>query len=289
MAGFYPDVPAPRIPFDRNGTIGFDLNDSNGIAQLSIGQMKALNNETNSYALQYSKRGGYIGFIFPEPYDIVGHFITGHVSSGWSWRSLQTSVDTTNGMDGSWVTQAASYALSNPAPVPSYRTNISAVSWNGIKAVRHGMSHDGWDWGAWKNFHLYGAPSSFTGADTLRIWHPTLDEPLDDPTAADGAYLDWGDIARGTSADRTFRIKNNSTTLTANAITISSEVFTNTTPAIESQMLYSDGGAFATTISIGNVAPNSLSSVITARRATDLSATLGLWTGRTTVEAGSWS
>ena len=112
---------------------------------------------------------------------------------------------------------------------------------------------------------------------------------LDDNTFEDGTHIDWGDTVRGTSADRTFRVKNNSATLTANSIQLSTTVLTNTTPSLVNQFEYSDGGAFAQTLDIGNLAPGAISPLITVRRNTDISATLSVWTARIDIEPTSWS
>lgn len=277
--------------FEKDGTVGFQLDDSGIITHLSQGELNGLNNEANSDKVAVGRyESQWMGLIFPQPVDIIGHYITGRYSSGWAWRHLQTSVDTTNGMDGNWVTRNSNYALSNAAPVPNHRTNIVSVAWNGIKSVRHGMSSDGYDSGAWKTFHLYGTISNYAGIDTLRFWHPTLDEPLDDNTVADAIHLDWGDVTRGTTADRTFRVKNNSATLTANTITVSTSTLYNTTPTLESQITYDyNGSGFNPTATIPSLAPGAISTVVTVRKATDIGATLGQWSMQTRAEATSWS
>ena len=84
-------------------------------------------------------------------------------------------------------------------------------------------------------------------------------------------------------------MKNNSATLTANSIQLSTTVLTNTTPSLVNQFEYSDGGAFAQTLDIGNLAPGAISPLITVRRNTDISATLSVWTARIDIEPTSWS
>ena len=295
MAGFYPDVPGPRIPYDRDGTqvIWFRLPNT---YQGNQAELQKLNNENpdhtwNGNSTPFGSRPGgvYMGLIFPQPMDLTHIYLA--LGNADSIGATEFSTDSTNLVDGNW-TATTTVGEDAFSPVrPDYRNNYAAFQAplpNGITGLRFSTSQA--DGNRYINcIHLYGKPSSFAGSDTLRMWHPTLDEPLDDATSADGAYLDWGDVTRGTSADRSFRIKNNSSTLTANTITVSTEVLTNTTPALESQITYSDGGAFSPSLSIGNLAPGSLSSVVTVRKSTDISADLMVWAWRTVAEATSWS
>ena len=293
MAGNYPDVPAPRMAYDRDGTVGFRISTSNVVTFWSQGDLNAANNEsTNNNTSAGPGRNTYQGLIFPQLRDISGIFCAAAIVNNGSYRSVlfEWSPNTTNGFDGTW--NSLTTIGVNTTVISPYRDSITSVSQTGVKGIRTRASSftgatDGWHY--WIAVHFYGSISNYTGLDSLRMWHPTLDEPLDDNTSADGAYLDWGDVARGTSAARTFRIKNNSATLTANSVTLSTQVLSNTTPALEAQITYSDGGAFASSINIGNLAPGAMSSVITVRKNTDLSASPSLWAWRTVAEAGSWS
>lgn len=298
MAGNYTDPPAPRMAYDRDGTVGVHLViNSSTVQETTNSDLVRINDEDSDILNNYSWYGNVGGvtyglaFIFPEFRDVVGYMVQcNHV--GASRAELQTSTNTTNGLDGTWVTQDASWdsAGSSINYVPM-RENITSVAFNGIKSMRFltDMGTGGSRAIHYYVVHLYGTASNYAGQDTLRIWHPTLDEPLDDNTSADGAHLDWGDVVRGTTADRTFRIKNNSATLTANSVIISTQVASNTSPTLESQITYSDGGAFQPSLDIGNLAPGALSSVISVRKATDINAALSLWWLRTVAEATSWS
>ena len=164
------------------------------------------------------------------------------------------------------------------------------INISGVKALKINASRGGGSGAAaLLNFHIYGGIALGQNDDRLRMWHPTLDQPLDTNDSTSGSHLDWGDVVRGTSADKTFRIKNQSSTLTANSIAISTEVLTNTSPDIASQITYSSGGAFSTSINIGNLAARGISPLITVRKITLSNATLSLWWLRTLAEATSWS
>lgn len=281
MAGNYPDVPAPRMAFDRDGSTGARVSSSNAIVALTQTELQQINNETNG-EISNSDVGARYAIIFPQLRDVAGYFIYSGLTT--FFKDISTSVNTTNGLDGTWVIQSANpTAITNSSP--GYRSNIQTVTWAGVKAVRFRTVDTGWNWG----MHLYGTITAGQTPDRLRAWHPTLDEPLDDNTSADGAHFDWGDIQRNTTSDKTFRIKNNSATLTANSIAINQEALTDTTPTVASQFTFSDGGAFASSINIGSLAPGAISPVITKRYTRPSNATLSLWTSRTLVIPGSWT
>lgn len=288
MAGNYPDVPAPRMAYDRDGTVGLNIATGYGsvVSQLSAGTLLALNDETSTNAVT----GNGICIIFPELRDIRGMLIRYLETSTGSQPSIsasQWSANTTNGIDGSWTSMGTIGAYGAGDPV-QYRQQIQALNLNGVKGIRWAQGGGGATI-TYRTVHIYGVIAAAQNPDRLRMWHPTLDEPLDDATAADGAHLDWAEAVRGTTQDRTFRIKNNSATLTANSIDLTVNVPTDTSPTVASQHTLSDGGAFAGTINIGNLAPGTISSVITLRRTTASNAALSLWTGRINVNPGSWT
>ena len=295
MAGNYPDVPAPRMAYDRDGTVGLSLDTgSASSATLSAAQVQNLNDESSASALRIhsgSSGSQWLGLIFPQLRDVLGYQVTVGLFSGGTVMALQWSPNTTSGLDGTWNTISSPHAYTGYNKI-SMRNNITPLALTGVRGMR-------WQYGSGGNaasddvdiytLHVYGGPSAGENVDRLRLWHPTLDEPLDDMTAADGAYLDWGEATRGTSQDRTFRIKNNSATLTANSIDLTIHVPTDTSPTVASQHTLSDGGAFAGTINIGNLSPGQISGIITLRRNTLSTAVLSLWTGRILVNPGSWT
>lgn len=289
MAGNYPDPPAPRMAYDRDGTIAFRILGGNPIQSYgpNTGSIIALNNETDDLLSLEDGSGSpvYAGLVFPQPRDIRGIYINYYQVSS---ATLYSSTDTTNGVDGTWSTVAGVSLVDNNV-IQSYRSSIGSVTLNGITGLR--IRRDNGYGGAIgpRAIHIYGSYAAGTTPDRLRIWHPTLDEPLDDPDATDGVYFDWGNVPRSSSQDRTFRIKNDSATMTATGISITQQALTDTTPSVPAQFTFSDGGAFSTTISISDLAPGALSPIITKRFAPPSNATLSLWASRTVVTPTSWS
>lgn len=287
MAGNYPDVPAQRMAYDADGTIGFYFEEAVGtITQHTNAQLREMNNEDNgswtfSGAFNYVR----IGFIFPELRDIAAYYwYTSAGDWGQIWE-LDTSTNTTNGLDGTWTTQVNPWIKSLTA-TPGYRNLINNLSVTATKAIRFRAFRIGS--GAFNDvsasqLHIYGKPNSASAIDRLVFWDPSASAQLLGPA------FDWGNVPRSSSADKTFRVKNVSTVKTAQSIVVSAEAITDTSPSVPGQMLFStDGTTFTATINIGDLAPGAVSSVLTMRRVTPSNAVLSVWTYRTKAIAASW-
>lgn len=286
MAGFFPDVPGHRMPYDRDGSAFFSHPEASSVVtEGSVGDAQAMNDESNS---GYTNWGIFpnhrVGVLFPELRDVVGFYVG---RGAGILDTFQWSANTTSGYDGDWTTSHATFASDGPEnfPVsPTYRTNIVAASITGAKAVKFRLHGAEVGVGGWLYaFHLFGSIAAGQNPDRLRFWHPTLDQEVT------GAYFDWGDVPRSSTATRTFRIKNNSATLTGNSIVVGREALTDTAPTVVGQHELSNGGAYATTQNIGALAPGVISSVLTVRRTTPADAALSTWALRLKAEAGSWT
>lgn len=289
MAGNYPDAIGARIPYDRDGTVGILYNVSTGtITQQSQAILTGINDESSSGTTWNLSSGAayWSGFIFPQAIDLVGYFIA-HSGNNyqWSFGAVQTSTNTTNLSDGTWTQLSANHTYNSSAS-PTYRTGqISGVA-SGIKAIRFYNSPGGGSVTlGWSVMHLYGKPSATS--DRLELWHPTLDQPL----STTPAFLDYGDVSRGSGVvSRSFRVKNLSTTLTAVSVTVGVEALTDASPTYVSQTQFSyNGGAYGATATLGSIAPNTISQPFTAQLTTSGSSILGVWAQRYYAQAGSWS
>lgn len=116
MAGTYPDVPGPRIAYDRDGSTGVRISSGNAITSLTAGEMNNLNDEDGD-STGMSGANGRIAIFFPVPMTIVGCF---HVGS--STITTEKSSNTTNGVDGTWTSFRAGVASGTINP--NYRTSI---------------------------------------------------------------------------------------------------------------------------------------------------------------------
>lgn len=282
MAGLYPDVPGPRLAYDRDGTVGLNTNSGfTAVAgQLTSTQLRALNDETITTVVA----GGGLCLIFPELRDIVGVYLDhGEQSSGSTpgMSPLYWSPDTTNGIDGTWTSLGAQGDGFFTASPTRMRNNIKPLAQPGVRGLRVAQSGGGATI-TYRIWHVYGSPSDPN--DCLRLWHPSLDQEVG------GSHFDWADFRRLSSDDRQFRVKNNSDTLTASTITVSAEAPTDTTPSVAAQHLFSaDGTNFGASVVIPSLAPGALSDPITLRRVTPSNAFLSLWWARVAAVAGVWT
>lgn len=280
MAGNYPDTPGPRLAYDRDGTQLFRVAANGTGSPTSTTQQQLIDTNKESGNGTGNFGDDYACLIFPEPRDLVGIWAVG-TNGGPSATNMtsQVSTDTTNGVDGTWVnwlsfTVAANYK-------PSFRTHIATGAANGVIAIRVkqvGLSNQG------KIIHLYGTPSA-AASDRLELWHPTLNQSLN----ITPAYLDWGNRPRDTTATRQFRIKNLSSALVANSITVGMESLSDASPTYVSQHQFAyNGGAFASTATISALAPGEISAIIDVRQTLINTASLGLWAQRVYAATGEW-
>lgn len=293
MAGTYPDAPGPQIMYDKDGSAGFAVPSGGGTpAAMSASALTLLNNWLNDVAYQVGTGNGnyYGGVIFPQGMDIVGFFCSvssDNTITGGYTITPQYSTNTTNGNDGVWTNLTITDGNSNlwnAAFLPYARQNVQTLSGlTGVLGVRCGGGHFQ-SQPRFQTLHLYGTPSSTNAPDRLRIWHPTLNQEMS------GAGLDFGDFGRGGTASRTFRIKNNSSSLTANSIVLSTEaLLADASPAVAGQTTLSQGAGFASTQNIGNLGVGAISGVCTLQIASTTGEQLGQWRQRLIATAGSWT
>lgn len=277
MTGLYPDAPGMMIQYDRDGEALYS--DGGGWITMTAAQKASLNKTPAVIAYTTSVWGtANLGIILAEAHDIVG-VSNNTYGSGNGSIIFETSVDTTNVVDGTWVSRGAFSSL-------GYRTP-TAVSYAGIRGFRWGFANGSLDKAKLQGVHLYGQPSDAAltaNPNRLRMWHPTLDQVLNGPA------LDFGDIQRLTSPTKTFRVKNNSATQTANSVVISSESLNDATPTIVGVQTFDvAGGGYAATQNIGNLAAGAISGLITLKTAPGSTAELSIWRQRVKAIAGSWA
>ena len=294
MAGNFPDVPSNRMVLDKDGTQFFFINANLVISQMSSAQVATMTNDSidnvaPAGTISDASRREYMVAIFPEKRDLKGWYAAiatlndAAIKTADPTRSrVEVSTNTTNGIDGTW-TEIGSLVTPQPFEmVPAYRTDIKAVNALGIKAVRFVVFKNwGLNVGA---IHLYGTISAGENPQRLAIWHPTQDQQIP------GAWFDWGNVPRGSSADKQFRVKNMHGSLSAQNITLGLDALTDANPSTPAQhLISSDGSTFAGSATLGSLAPGAISGIYTLRRVTPTNAQLGLWTLRLTAEAQSWA
>lgn len=293
MASSYPDPPANRLAYDRDGSVGFYI-DASGVYQATTAMLVAHNNEapdaggSGSLWMYASETSRTSGLIFPQPRDIaavcviiVTFFASPNIAA------IDTSTNTTYGGDGTWTRLATNFAATVSASAsPDYRNDVVPLAANGIKAIRFVIQKATAQSFNAHTLHIYGAPSPGAAPDRTVIWHPTLDQPL----SATPAWLDFGDTPRGTSEIRQFRVKNTSATKTATNTVVSVETLTDSSPSFPPQFLLSpDGAVYAPTVQIPTLGPGVITAPISMQRSTRADAALGPWAARVVSAPGTMS
>jgi hypothetical protein len=283
MAGSYPDPPGKRIEYDRDGSALIFWNGSSVVVG-ALAERQALNDENAGSNWNANIASGWVAVVFPAPMTITGVFAqTAQLGGGSHLCAFDYSLNTTTGADGTWTQFVTDVNTSATA----YRTVItSGLPVSNVLAIRQRLSYVFGAGGVPYGLHLYGNRTATTG-NWLTLWHPTLDQPLHQTPA----FTDLGDDPRGLGNDSfSFRVKNQSSALSANGITLSREALTDGSPTTVSLItLQHNGTGYGTTASVGNLAPGQISAVCDARINVSATAPVGLWAPRIIAAATTWA
>lgn len=283
MVGAYPDPPNHRVAWDRDGStlIEYD-SDNDVIYERTEGDREASNDESTA-ATGYSSgsSNGYWIVLFPEPVTITHYTLVISDTTNVSPDSIEVSADTTNGKDGTWT-------VVDDNPPATTDVTIWRDGWreitgaDGIVGIRYQHGHA--RRARPRIFHLYGTYDT-PPPPALALWDPDSDQRI---TAAS---LDWGDVQRGTTATKRFRVKNLSGTDMAEGVTLSDEALTDGSPTNVGQHDFSDddGASFADPLDIGDLDPGEISGELLLRRDMANDADLGVWALRVLAQATAWS
>ncbi len=286
MAGNYPDPPGRRMAYDRDGTVLLWAYDNNTVFEFTTGDKQTLNGEAGAFFRNgWNNASGYLTWVFPELRSLVGYWAHWRADNTPGTGELRISTNTATGVDGTWSTAQATWTRQTSYSKTGQRTNITAVSGvSAVRAIGFRFSNTNGNSSRSEGWHLYGEPATGENPDRLRFWHPTLDQEVS------GAYLEWGDTPRLSTETRTFRIKNNSASLTAYSIVVAPEALTDGSPSIACMYMFSINAApFDSPITITSLGPGAISPVISVRRTWTATTPLSLWWQRITAIAGSWT
>ena len=202
MAGRYPDVIGPRMAYDRDGSVVVLIDGDNVITELTGAQAKEINDE-DAASIHGDRR---IAVLFPELRDLVGYFarMSGFAGIG----ALEASIDTSNGLDGTWTLvdvqfdrRDPDWAKMRPTDPNGFRTAWGIVErrWDETVERARGLDpgplHESVD-GEWSFIetlrHLVFATDAWVRRAILgdpSPWHP-LDLPWDEMPDAPGIARD---------------------------------------------------------------------------------------------------
>lgn len=269
LLGTYQSPVGSRMAYDRDGTRAFTYEQSSGatvFVERSAGEITELNDEDGTSVMTVANSSftdKYLSFMFTELRTITGAYVSGSgLSANTSW---EYSLDTSDGRNGTWTSITETVGAGS-----NYRT--AAATWvpiSSVKGLRHFTSSASSR--SYTSVNLYGTPTAAAGVHRLAFWHPYLDIPLP------GWYMDIEDLGVNTTKIRSFRLKNISTTLTANTISVTGDDLT-TGISVYGQLTFTKAsvGAYTSSISITSLASGALSEVLSVKRITTGIQPLGL-------------
>lgn len=286
MAGFYPNVPGHKMALDRDGTQWFKLTQGNVPTALTSTEARASSSFGDDYFTWTGPTWDKLVVVFPEKRDLAGLFfaLRNEQNQNYDTVAVETSTDTTNGVDGTWSVVAGFPTGTVEYAVPAGRSSIQSVVRPGIRGVKITRNSNlSYDLRVFA-FHAYGSIAAGASPDRLAFWHPTLDQEVVP------SHGDWGDVMRNTSAVMSFRVKNLSPSKTSTATRVALESLFDTTPTVLGQHALSlDGSTYLSQVNVGNLAPGVISPVVYLRRITPVNAVPSLWDVRAFAEATSWT
>lgn len=229
MAGSYPDAPSRRMAYDSDGTVLLTANQSNfggpagtapSVNYTIISQQNAENMNDETYSTGFShtnnnqNSGHWFTLLYPQKREFDGAFLACSLSGGGDVTNEAYSTDTSNGLEGVWTDLTQTWIKTAPA-VDDYRDMIISYAVSNVLSHMFTLGAD--DNQNYRMVHIYGAITPGETPDRLIFL---------DPDAADTEFtkpLDFGDVPRGQTQVDTVKVKNNSSTLTANTVSVTAE------------------------------------------------------------------
>lgn len=276
----YPVYPAPRLVYDVDGSSVLAVDSAGAITELSAGSVRALNDEGTG-GVTMTNANSRIAVLFGELRDIAGVFIS--ASAAGLAPKIEVSIDTTDGVNGSWSVVTPDPMLSSTAVSPNYRANVVtfAVTQTSVRGIRLTKTSSGSH--TLTSFHLFGTTSTGVTPDMLALVSASGGSPLTP------AALNFGDVARNQSIDVGFRIKNMSTTRYAQNVLVSLDYPTDASPSLGSQLTLLVGSTGGSVQNIGRLTPGGASALITLQYVASPTAQAGPWAFRVVATPSSWT
>lgn len=244
------------IPYHLDGSVVKIISQLTGVVKsFSSAEMLEINDEDFTLT-QFTNGDNYIVVFFPEARDITAIFGVLYFYHSISPRpsqisALQGSLDSTNGLDGTWTNATAPDGYPpDSLYLDDWRKGIKAISGlSGVRAIRFKSDETGIS-GIYA-LHLYGHKTTGqTPRDILFLDAENSDSEFAIP-------LDFGDRPAGTSAIRQIKVKNVDPLLTASTLVV--EVVD---PVDNVRVSDSAAGPWVISKTFTSLAPNTSSSII---------------------------
>lgn len=275
----YSMISSRRIPYDVDGTaVGYGtiLADT----WLNSSQVTALNDEIVVDVITLTDE--YTFLFFPEKREIEAGLIQGvrgGVKGTFTLTSIQGSNDTSNGHDGTWETATfpSGLPLFDGWDSIAWRTQVKPISFSEPKKVLKLRIVNSTAGANARLFliHLYGRKSAGETPDDILLCDVNGNELT--------ALMDWGDRPEATEQIKSIKLKNVSTTKTANGVNLQLNHG-------DFGLSFNVSGSWTATLDIASIPPNGLSEPIYIKNTVGLPPQiLGPKAGRLIVGVGSWT
>lgn len=281
----YPAITSRRMPYDIDGTaVGWSNQNAAVNNWFSGADVAELNDEDDVTVFSYGSgtTPRWVTLFLPETREIEAIWWDIRIQTGDDNSQVQVygSTDTTNGLDGTW--ESATFPSGKPGAGQSddWRDEVKPVSFSGAKrALRFVLPSAGTGKTVvLRAIHVYGRKAAGQTPDDIIF--------LDDDTMGDPEFTaveDWGDRPEGTTETRQIRVKNASSTKTANNVNLQLN-------HAHFGMSFNAGGPFQATLDIASLAPGAASSTIYIRNEIPAPPqTLGPQAARIIGSVGSWT
>ncbi len=291
MAGAYPNAPSGRMAWDDDGTVilGASKNDTatagtpptEAYSEVSVANKEVMNDEDIGSFWDQGIGGlgdaSYVTSLYAQKREIDGIYYVFDANVD-EVRWVATSVDSTNGRDGTFDDLSVTSFDIPGRPVDGYRDDIhQKAESNVVSLMFYGA-------GNLRNryyfTHVYGVISPGETPDRLLFL---------DPDNADNEFtlpLDFGDVPRGQTQIDTLKVRNNSGSLTANTVQLIVEDLSDGSGAWYT--LSDDDVVYTGTLSIGNLSPGGTQLVHVKQIVPDAQVP-GVYSSRVQVGQASWT
>ena len=290
MAGAYPNAPGERMAWDDDGTVilgtaqNFSVSagtpPNTAYSEVSVANKEIMNDEDIASFWDQgigADEASYVTSLYARKREIDGiYYVFDANVSEVRW--VATSVDSTNGRDGTFTDLSVTSFDIPGRPVDGYRDDIhSKAESNVVSLMFYGA-------GNLRNryyfTHVYGVISPGETPDRILFL---------DPDDSDDEFilpLDFGDVPRGQTQTDTVKVRNNSGSLTANTVQLIVEDLSDGSGAWYT--LSDDDIVYTATLSIGNLSPGGTQLVHVRQIVPDAQAP-GVYSSRVQVGQASWS
>lgn len=277
----YPAISSRRMPYDIDGTALAYGSITEGIVDWFTPTEKAELNNDDYNSFMKGAKNNRIFVFFPEKREIEAIYVISSTSrsdgTSQQMNGIWGSVDSTNGLDGTWEAGVMSGGYPVHENNFSWRSGIKTVSFSGpIKVLQIGLPADIVFDTIYKIMHLYGRKAAGETPDDIQFCNTSTGTEKT-------ALMDWGDRPEGTTLIDSFKAKNASASKIANNVNLQLN-------HSDFLLSWSPDGPWTATLDIATLGVGALSNTVYVRNKLEPPLLiLGPYAARVIASVGSWT